>query len=105
MKKVANQKIDMVMKELQAAHQKALGTPYPNTTARAPVVTTRAPSTPAAKTPDNQINNLRLTHRQMVVYLKILVEMRQMVAHKIIQPKKAKKEEDDVHESRVRLWW
>lgn len=51
MKKVANQKIDMVMKELQAAHQKALGTPYPNTTARAPVVTTRAPSTPAAKTP------------------------------------------------------
>ncbi|MEQ1142736.1 hypothetical protein [Acinetobacter soli] len=51
MKKVANQKINMVMKELQAAHQKALGTPYPNTTARAPVVTTRAPSAPAAKTP------------------------------------------------------
>lgn len=96
MKKVANQKIDMVMKELQAAHQKALGTPYPNTTARAPVVTTRAPSTPAAKTP-RQPNQQPAPHTPpMVVYLKILVEMRQMLAHKIIQPKESKEREDDV---------
>lgn len=58
MKKVANQKIDMVMKEMQAAHKKALATPYPNTTARAPI-TTRTPTTnkpnnnPAPRTQQN----------------------------------------------------
>ncbi|MDO4580913.1 MAG: hypothetical protein Q4B49_12860 [Acinetobacter sp.] len=59
MKKVANQKIDMVMKEMQAAHKKALVTPYPNTTARAPI-TTRTPTTtsrpnqnPAPRTQQN----------------------------------------------------
>lgn len=46
MKKVANQKIDMVMKEMQAAHKKALATPYPNTTAKAPIT---AKSTSAGK--------------------------------------------------------
>lgn len=37
MKKVANKQIEMVMKDLQLAHKKALATPYPNTTAKAPI--------------------------------------------------------------------
>lgn len=49
MKKVANQNYGN--ERITGCTSKALGTPYPNTTARAPVVTTRAPSTPAAKTP------------------------------------------------------
>ena len=49
MKRVVNQKIEMVMKEMQEAHKKALATPYPNTTAKAPIVTKAPPST--AKTP------------------------------------------------------
>lgn len=58
MKKVVNQKIDMVMKEMQAAHKKALATPYPNTTAKAPI-TSRTPTTskpnnnPAPRTQQN----------------------------------------------------
>lgn len=51
MKKVANQKIDMVMKEMQVAHKKALATPYPNTTAKAPIVTKTPTPVPKAKTP------------------------------------------------------
>ena len=50
MKKVANQKIDMVMKELQASHKKALATPYPNTTAKAPVAPRTGPATKAKNT-------------------------------------------------------
>ncbi|MEG0489458.1 MAG: hypothetical protein RR575_16210, partial [Acinetobacter sp.] len=59
MKRVANQKIEMVMKELQAAHKKALVTPYPNTTAKAPIATRISPTArkpnirPAPKTPQN----------------------------------------------------
>ena len=61
MKKVANQKIDMVMNDLQRAHKHALATPYPNTTAKAPIVA-KTPSagkgagvnkTPAPKTQPN----------------------------------------------------
>lgn len=37
MKTVANRQIEMVMKDLQLAHKKALATPYPNTTAKAPI--------------------------------------------------------------------
>ena len=39
MKTVANRQIEMVMKDLQLAHKKALATPYPNTTAKAPIHT------------------------------------------------------------------
>lgn len=61
MKKVANQKIDMVMKEMQAAHKKALATPYPNTTAKAPITAKSSSAgkgasvnkTPAPKTKSN----------------------------------------------------
>ncbi|WP_327857248.1 hypothetical protein [Acinetobacter guillouiae] len=53
MKRVANQKIEMVMKEMQAAHAKAIATPYSNTTAKAPIVTKTPAPTPVAqaKTP------------------------------------------------------
>lgn len=61
MKRIADQKIEMVMKEMQGLHQKALATPYPNTTAKAPIATrtptpptvtkAKTPSSPAPKTP------------------------------------------------------
>ncbi|MBO3659320.1 hypothetical protein [Acinetobacter haemolyticus] len=37
MKQVANRQIELVMKDLQSLHKQALATPYPNTTARAPI--------------------------------------------------------------------
>lgn len=58
-KSIANQKIEMVMKELQVAHKKALATPYPNTTAKAPIATRTSPTArtpninPAPKMPQN----------------------------------------------------
>ena len=58
-KKIVNQKIDMVMKEMQAAHKKALATPYPNTTAKAPITsqtpttTSRPNQNPAPRTRQN----------------------------------------------------
>lgn len=39
MQRMANRKIEEVMHELQFLHKEALATPYPNTTARAPTVT------------------------------------------------------------------
>lgn len=56
MKKVANRQIEMVMKDLQLAHKKALATPYPNTTAKAPAHTSgsKAPNhTSAPRTQQN----------------------------------------------------
>ena len=56
MKKVANRQIEMVMKDLQLAHKKALATPYPNTTAKAPTHTSgsKAPNhTSAPRTQQN----------------------------------------------------
>lgn len=56
MKRVVNQKIEMVMKEMQEAHKKALATPYPNTTAKAPIVTKTPPSTAKTKTPTTPVS-------------------------------------------------
>ncbi|RKG35947.1 hypothetical protein [Acinetobacter rongchengensis] len=58
MKRIAHQKIAMVMKDMQAAHKKALATPYPNTTAKAPIArpsaTGKKPHVqPAPKTAQN----------------------------------------------------
>ncbi|HDI2820019.1 hypothetical protein V8P49_09970 [Acinetobacter baumannii] len=56
MKKVANKQIEMVMKDLQLAHKKALATPYPNTTAKAPVHTSASKKPNSASAPRTQQN-------------------------------------------------
>ncbi|MEC6392444.1 hypothetical protein VXS72_10980 [Acinetobacter pittii] len=56
MKKVANKQIEMVMKDLQLAHKKALATPYPNTTAKAPVHTSGSKKPNPTSAPRTQQN-------------------------------------------------
>lgn len=56
MKKVANKQIEMVMKDLQLAHKKALATPYPNTTAKAPIHTTGSKKPNPSSAPRTQQN-------------------------------------------------
>ncbi len=52
MKQLASRQIELVMKDLQVAQRKALATPYPNTTARVPIVArTPAPAPKAPATP------------------------------------------------------
>lgn len=56
MKKVANKQIEMVMQDLQLAHKKALATPYPNTTAKAPVHTSGSKKPNSTSAPRTQQN-------------------------------------------------
>ncbi|MFW6745197.1 hypothetical protein ACODTT_13870 [Acinetobacter pittii] len=56
MKKVANKQIEMVMKDLQLAHKKALATPYPNTTAKAPIHTSGSNKPNSTSAPRTQQN-------------------------------------------------
>lgn len=56
MKKVANKQIEMVMQDLQSAHKKALATPYPNTTAKAPVHTSGSKKPNSTSAPRTQQN-------------------------------------------------
>ncbi|MGQ1014897.1 hypothetical protein ACT4ZL_02565 [Acinetobacter baumannii] len=56
MKKVANKQIEMVMKDLQLAHKKALATPYPNTTAKAPIHTSGSKKPNPTSAPRTQQN-------------------------------------------------
>ena len=56
MKKVANKQIEMVMKDLQLAHKKALATPYPNTTAKAPIHTSGSKKPNSTSAPRTQQN-------------------------------------------------
>ncbi|ADY81212.1 hypothetical protein BDGL_000626 [Acinetobacter pittii PHEA-2] len=56
MKKVANKQIEMVMQDLQLAHKKALVTPYPNTTAKAPVHTSGSKKPNSTSAPRTQQN-------------------------------------------------
>lgn len=56
MKKVANKQIEMVMKDLQLVHKKALATPYPNTTAKAPIHTSGSKKPNSTSAPRTQQN-------------------------------------------------
>ncbi|MGH1402510.1 MAG: hypothetical protein ACRAUR_15020 [Acinetobacter tandoii] len=56
MKTVANKQIEMVMKDLQLAHKKALATPYPNTTAKAPIHKTGSKPLNRTSAPHTQQN-------------------------------------------------
>ncbi|WP_396233614.1 hypothetical protein [Acinetobacter baumannii] len=56
MKAVANKQIEMVMKDLQLAHKKALATPYPNTTAKAPIHTSGSKKPNSTSAPRTQQN-------------------------------------------------
>jgi hypothetical protein len=56
MKKVANKQIEMVMKDLQLVYKKALATPYPNTTAKAPIHTSGSKKPNSTSAPRTQQN-------------------------------------------------